>query len=107
MAELRLVDGSKVILTSTDKFFQKGDLGRSSGGEEILEFTLELKPEDGPADITRAILETRRGMDQRVLLAEYLRGALSGTQLNVQRDLLQERYGRLLDELPADEEEPA
>lgn len=96
MAELKLADGAKVVVTTTDKFFQKGDLGRSAGSEETLEFALVLKPEDGPADVTRAILEVRRVMDERVLIAEYLRGALNGAQLKMQREVLLARYAKML-----------
>lgn len=111
----------KVTLGTSAKFFSKGNpLGSSTGSEELVEFEIlwdvaPLEERDGrpfqeeshpdPKELARAILTTRREMDERVLIAEYLRGSLNGTELESRRKVLKIRYAKALGDEPSCEEE--
>ena len=89
-----------ITLGSTAKFFRKGVLGSSTGSEETLEFELVLAPgeELTSGQLGRLILERRREMDERTLVTEYLRGALTADELTDKRLILKQRYLKALGE---------
>jgi hypothetical protein len=89
----------KVTLGSTAKFFRKGEpTGASTGSEELIEYTVVTEPGEqvSPGKLSRLILEAKRGMDERTLLTEYLRGTLTADELKDRRLALKLRYAKAL-----------
>lgn len=104
MATLKQI--GPIILGSTAKFFQKGEpTGTSTGSEETLQFEVIVEPgeEVTQGQLARLILEAKRAMDERTLVAEYLRGTLTGAELKERRLVLQQRYMKALSEEAGDE----
>ncbi len=97
MATLKQV--GTITLGSTAKFFRKGEpTGTSTGSDETLQFEVITEPgeEVTPKQLGRLILEKKREMDERVMVAEYLRGTLTAAELNEKRLTLQARYVKAL-----------
>lgn len=100
MAEI--TPSGKLVISTSEKFFQKGDpLGRSTGSELSVEFDLE----EGQSvkDVVRQFLAAKQKLDDAVLVAEYLRGAITGQQLESRRAVLKTRYQKALNGGKAEE----
>lgn len=88
----------RVVVFSSEKFFRKGELGRSTGSEFLVEFDLVLaEGEDGHGqEVARLIFQEKEKLDKRCLNAEYLRGAITPHELQELRDALSTRYDKVL-----------
>lgn len=94
-----LLRPSKVTIISSHKTWGGDrDSGTSGGSEFHLECEIDLTtyPDLTPMELKRAVLEEKRRLDLLALDTEYLRGTLPHERYTREREVIKDRYGRVL-----------